>query len=60
MESPRVLLADDLPEILETVTQLLRGDFEIVGYAKDGEDAIKAVTTYNPDLLVLDIEMSVS
>jgi hypothetical protein len=32
MESPRVLLADDLPEILETVTQLLRGDFEIVGY----------------------------
>jgi DNA-binding NarL/FixJ family response regulator len=57
MESPRVLLADDLPEMLEMVTQLLRDDFEIVGYAQDGEEAIKAATTLNPDLLVLDIEM---
>ena len=57
MESLRVLLADDLPEMLETVTQLLRDDFEIVGYAQDGEEAIKAATAYNPDLLVLDIEM---
>ena len=57
MGSPRVLLADDLPEMLETVTQLLRDDFEIVGYAQDGEEAIKAATTLNPDLLVLDIEM---
>jgi len=57
MESPRVLLADDLPEMLETLTQLLRDHFEIVGYAQDGEEAIKAATTYNPDLLVLDIEM---
>jgi CheY-like chemotaxis protein len=48
MESPRVLLADDLPGMLETVTLLLRDDFEIVGYAEDGEDAIKAATTYNP------------
>ena len=57
MESPRVLLADDLPGMLETVTQLLRNEFEIVGYAQDGEDAIKAAMTLNPDLLVLDIEM---
>jgi DNA-binding NarL/FixJ family response regulator len=49
MESPRVLLADDLPEMLGTVTQLLRDDFEIVGYAQDGEDPIKAATTYNPE-----------
>jgi len=52
MESPRVLLADDLPGMLDTVTQLLRDDCEIVGYTRDGEDAIKAVTTSNPDLLV--------
>jgi DNA-binding NarL/FixJ family response regulator len=57
MESPRVLLADDLPEMLETITQLLPDDFEIVGYAQDGEEAIQAATTYNPDVLVLDIEM---
>jgi len=57
MKSPRLLLADDLPEMLERATQLLRDDFEIVGYAQDGEEAIKAATTLNPDLLVLDIEM---
>jgi DNA-binding NarL/FixJ family response regulator len=57
MESPRVLLADDLPEMLETVTQLLQDDFEIVGYAQDGEEAIKSAKTLNPDLLILDIEM---
>jgi DNA-binding NarL/FixJ family response regulator len=57
VESPRVLLADDSPEMLETVTQLLRYDLEIVGYAQDGEEAIKAATICNPDLLVLDIEM---
>jgi DNA-binding NarL/FixJ family response regulator len=57
MESPRVLLADDLPEILEMVTYLLRDDFDIVGYAQDGEEAIKAAATLNPDLFVLDIEM---
>src|SRR5690348_952952 len=57
MERPRVLLADDLPEVLETVTLLLQDDFEIVGYAQDGEDAIKAAMTCDPDLLVLDIEM---
>src|SRR5215470_5244721 len=57
MKSPRLLLADDLPEMLEKVTQLLEDDFEIVGYAQDGEEAIKAAATLNPDLLVLDIEM---
>jgi len=57
MQSIRVLLADDLPKMLDTVTQLLRQDFEIVGYAQDGEEAIEAAITGNPDLLVLDIEM---
>jgi DNA-binding NarL/FixJ family response regulator len=57
MESPRVLLADDLPEMLEKVALLLRDDFQIVGYAQDGEAAVEAATTLNPDLLVLDIVM---
>jgi DNA-binding NarL/FixJ family response regulator len=57
MRTLRVLLADDLPEILGVVTLLLRDDFEIVGYAQNGEDAIKAATNGNPALLVLDIQM---
>jgi DNA-binding NarL/FixJ family response regulator len=57
MELPRVLVVDDLPAILETVTRILSDDFEIVGYAQDGEGAIKAANTLDPDILVLDIEM---
>jgi DNA-binding NarL/FixJ family response regulator len=57
MDSPRVLLADDMPGMLDIVTQLLGDDCDIVGYAQDGEGAIKAANASNPDLLVLDIEM---
>jgi DNA-binding NarL/FixJ family response regulator len=51
------LLADDLPEVHEKLTQLLRHDFDIVGSAYDGEQAIEAAKTLNPDLLILDISM---
>jgi len=54
---PRVLLADDLPEVHEKLIQLLRHDFEIVGSAYDGEQAMEAAKTHNPDLLILDISM---
>jgi DNA-binding NarL/FixJ family response regulator len=54
---PRVLLADDLPEVHEKLIQLLRHDFDIVGSAHDGEQAIEAAKTLNPDLLILDISM---
>jgi DNA-binding NarL/FixJ family response regulator len=59
MASPRVLLADDMPEMVESVTQLLRRDFDVVGYAENGEEAIEAMAHLNPDLLVLDISMPV-
>jgi len=45
---PQVLVGRRLPEMLETVTRLLRDDFEIVGDAQDGEDAIQAATTRPP------------
>jgi len=59
MDSPRVLLIDDIPEILEKIAYLLRDDCDIVGYAKNGEEAIKAAVALSPDLLVLDIEMPI-
>lgn len=59
MASPRVLLADDMPEMVKSVTQLLRRDFDVVGYAENGEEAIEAIAHLNPDLLVLDISMPV-
>jgi DNA-binding NarL/FixJ family response regulator len=48
-----------MPEMVESVTQLLRHDFDVVGYAENGEEAIEAIAHLNPDLLVLDISMPV-
>ena len=59
MGCARVVLADDLPEMLEKVTQLLKDDFDVVGSAQNGQEAMEAAKTFNPDLLVLDISMPI-
>jgi len=59
MASPRVVLADDQEEILETVSRVLRSDFDIVAAVPDGESAIEAVARLDPDLVVLDISMPI-
>jgi DNA-binding NarL/FixJ family response regulator len=55
----RVLLADDHPLFLDGLDQLLKlaGDFEVVGRCSNGLEAIGAVETLHPDLLVLDLRM---
>lgn len=55
----RIVLADDHRIILEGLEQLFRRekDFEVVGTATNGEDALEAVRTKRPDQLVLDINM---
>jgi DNA-binding NarL/FixJ family response regulator len=59
MEHPRIriLLADDQPEMLAAVTRLLEDEFDIVAAIVNGEEAIEAVASLDPDLLVLDISM---
>ena len=59
MGSTRVLIADDLPEIRTRVTELLRHDFNIVGIAHNGQEAIEATSALSPDLVVLDISMPI-
>jgi len=59
MACPRVVIADDLQEIRERLTQLLRQDFNVVGSVQNGQEAIEAVSTLDPDLVVLDISMPV-
>jgi two-component system response regulator DegU len=55
----RIILADDHRIILEGLEQLFRRekDFEVVGTATNGEEALEAVRTKRPDQLVLDINM---
>jgi two-component system response regulator DegU len=55
----RIVLADDHRIILEGLEQLFRRekDFEVIGTATNGEDALAAVRSKKPDVLVLDINM---
>src|SRR5271169_6906952 len=59
MRRPRILLADDHPEMLKKVAQLLKGDFEVVAAVENGERLIEAAINLDPDLIVLDISMPV-
>lgn len=54
---PRVLIADDDPDILELVAfRLSRAGFDVVK-AADGEDALAKIAEHAPDLAVLDVMM---
>ena len=59
MSRIRVLLADDHQAILQRVCGLLGEDFEIVGTANNGRDAVVAALRLNPDVLVIDISMPI-
>jgi DNA-binding NarL/FixJ family response regulator len=54
---PTAVLTDDHPAVLATASTILQKDFEIVATAGDGRQALEAVTSFKPELLVLDITM---
>jgi two-component system, response regulator, stage 0 sporulation protein A len=58
-EKIKILIADDNKEFSNILSEYLKGqnDFEVVAVAKDGLEAVKFVTSYQPDVLVLDIIM---
>jgi len=57
VKRPRVLLVDDMPEIVQYCAGLLASEHEVVGSAGDGLAAISAVAATDPDVIVLDISM---
>lgn len=57
MARKRVLVADDLAPVLDTVGALLRESFDVVGMVSDGRAALEATLKLEPDLVVLDISM---
>lgn len=57
MALTRVLLADDNGALLADLCRELEEEFEIVGTATNGQDAVDAVLLLNPDVIVLDISM---
>ncbi len=55
----RILLAEDHQGILDSVTQLLEGEFDVVAVAKDGQRAVEAVAELDPDVVLLDISLPI-
>ena len=55
----RILLADDVEKIRESLRAILATDphFDIVGEARDGEEAVLAVAQLKPSVVVMDINM---
>src|SRR5258708_3985179 len=58
----RILVADDHPSIRENLRYLLNDedDFEVVGVARDGGDALATTIALEPDVVVLDERMPVT
>jgi NarL family two-component system response regulator LiaR len=55
----RVLIADDHDMVRKGLIVLLENfdEFEVVGEAQDGEDAINKCRRYTPDVVLMDIKM---
>jgi CheY-like chemotaxis protein len=54
---PRVLLADDFPDLLTAITRLLAGDCDVVGSVADGDALLEAAERLQPDVVVVDLNM---
>ena len=59
MKKIRTLIVDDEPLARERIRALLteQPDVEVVGEARDGEEAVQAILAHEPDLVFLDIQM---
>jgi DNA-binding NarL/FixJ family response regulator/quercetin dioxygenase-like cupin family protein len=53
----RVVIADDVPEMLDAVAKRLSPEYEVVGRVSDGAALVECVLKLTPDLIVTDISM---
>lgn len=59
LEKVRILIADDNKDFCSVLSEYLdmQSDFEVIGIAKDGLEAMELIALKSPDVLVLDIIM---
>lgn len=55
----RIVLVDDHPMMRQGIRQLLelQDDFEVVAEASNGEEALEKVAQYQPDMILMDLNM---
>ena len=52
MEKNKVLIVDDIPENIETISEMIK-DFDIdVKTANGGQEAIELIDTFKPDVIL--------
>ncbi|MCI0457120.1 MAG: response regulator transcription factor [Gemmataceae bacterium] len=59
MGRPRVLLADDHPQVAEQLRAVLEAEFDVVATVGDGQALIDAAAELGPDVIVTDIAMPI-
>src|SRR5512139_2936858 len=59
LDKIRVLIVDDIPEMRENIRKLLafENDIEVVGVAGNGNEAIQSSRTYQPNIVLMDVNM---
>jgi CheY-like chemotaxis protein len=54
---PRVLIADDYPEMVRAIRRLLAVECEVVGAVADGGALLEAAQLLQPDVVILDLSL---
>jgi DNA-binding NarL/FixJ family response regulator len=54
---PSLLLADDNPVLLETLTEMLEPTYRVAAALSTGASVLEEVATLSPDLVILDISL---
>ena len=57
MAKPRILLADDHPEVLDKLRIILDELGEVVGIVEDGRALVEEAQRLQPDIIISDISM---
>ena len=55
--STGVLIVDDSHFMRNLLTQILEGEFDIVGEASNGAEAVKMYKEHEPDIVMMDVVM---
>jgi DNA-binding NarL/FixJ family response regulator len=60
MMPTRIVLADDHVLVRQGLKSLLeRENFQVMGEASDGQEAVKLIETHHPDIAIMDISMPI-